>query len=236
MRKLVCVLVCFVTAFSLFAFSVSATDYGTPPDYNIIVAETVEVDDIIAAITADEPIVLSGGAVKLPVEAIAAIANADAPVTFLADGFSIVIDPATITDDAVAIDLNIAVEVESDATIAGITGVTAIQIIPPTKGNWGFEVTLAIPVEKFVAAGLDLDNLKAYYIDSNGNTIKEIPVIVVDGNVLVSFNGASQYVITDQVLPITGTTDGNPDTGVTLAFSLMGLAGIAAIAAKKLKK
>jgi hypothetical protein len=260
MRKLASVLVCVIAAFSLLAVSASATDYGFDPEYVIEVTGTVieaaDVSNAIeAAVAAGEAatIVLAEANTILSSDAISAIANAAAPVEFiLPNGLSISIDPATITDNAVAINLNI------DFAITGagnqVEGVPAnsIALFPSARGDFGFEVSINITAAQLAEAGLNGNNVRIFHVSDNVITDMGRVRLNADGSITAAISGASHYILSDQDIAAVaaeigatvastataGTTDGdsNAKTGVILSFAGLGIAGFTALVAKKMKK
>jgi hypothetical protein len=241
MKKFITLSVCVIAVFSLLTITATATDYGFDPAYEITAVNTIEVSAILQAIEYNKPIILSGGEVKLTLSAVAAIANAVHPIVFkTADGILITIDPALITNAARAIDLNVKVSSVKTVEISG-QSVNAVVVSPSAHGAYGFNLSLAIPVKIF--DGLDVNNLNTYHIKNN-SAVRELNTEVINENVVINFSEASEYIITDQTLPISAATvkstsvrgsDRNPGTGVMLAFSGLAAAGVVMIFVKSKK-
>jgi len=251
MRKLASVLVCVVVAFTLLAIPASATDYGFDPEYAIeVTGAAVRAVDIKDAIEAGVPIALSEDNTLLSLNAISEIANADAPVEFiLANGLNISIDPASITDNAQAINLNIDFAITSAGNqVAGIPA-NSIALFPSASGDFGFEINIHITADQLAQAGLKGNNVKLFYV--SGDTIRDMGKarLNADGSVTVVIDSASHYILSDQDIAVVAAevgltvvedaparTDRNPITGVVLSFAGFAVAGTVALTAKKLKK
>jgi len=199
MRKLLGLLLAAAAAFSMLAVSVSAADYGTAPNYTVENTVTVKTDAVKDALKSSDPTVnIGGGDFQIMKEALSEIAKANKTVTFVADGYTITIDPKDITDSAKAI--NLKMSVKSAKKVEDIDA-TAVIIQPSASGNFGFSLTVKIPASAFASAGVSAKNAKAYHVDGNGG-ITNLPLTAnADGSAYVKFDRASYYVITEKALP-----------------------------------
>ena len=251
MKKFLSALAAVLVASSLFAASVSATDYTDDPGYDDTdeqiadgttdigkTAETpasVVAEGAIAfAVENGEPIYISSTTSVLKADAISAIVNSETPVTFVADGYSITIDPASVTDAA---DLDLGMTIGTDEELGGIT------ITPAASGEFGLTATITLPAELF--ADIDLEAAHLFSIAEDG-TVTDLGAVTVneDGTVSVDISAASEFVISDEALATDDADDDdkgeNPETGVagltTLAVSSVACLAVIAFAAKKRTK
>ncbi|MDR0197973.1 MAG: hypothetical protein LBI36_07145 [Oscillospiraceae bacterium] len=239
----ICAVLITAAALSLCA---AAADYGTPPDYeppaapyeNVITAETVK--DAIA----------NGGSISigegtlLTVEALAEIAKGDTPVVFVGNGFTITIDPSDIGNNAQAVVFR--GEIEVGVKSVGGRDIRGVYIYPANSGDFGFTLTLTVHSAFHKMAGYKISDVKAYYIDDDGNAREELDAVVRNGEVSIRISHASGYLLTDETLPLTGPAGGrafdysNPNTGgaaggIALAVSSVAFAVLTAAASSKKK-
>lgn len=261
MKKFLCAIVT-VAMVSLLSVSAFATDYPSEPDGSEYITTPDDGDGKTAktpasipqasvvkdAITNKTPVYVTDNAV-VKAEVISAIADAEAPVTFVAaNGVSMTIDPKTIT--AVKdLNLSFAITDGSDAkdvpsTVSTDVLAKSLVIKPADVGNFGLTVKLTIPAAT-IPTNVDVSKAHLYYIDDNGK-IKDYGAVIVNeaGDVEVEISHASQYVITAEKLEVTagqsGTDDNNgtnenPGTGVTLSVTAT-IVTLAAVVLTKARK
>jgi hypothetical protein len=126
----------------------------------------------------------------------------------LPNGRRIRINPESITEDAVAIDLNVDVIITNQAT--DITIVTeegtrevrvpanAIVIDPAAHGNFGFTLEIDISAEELADSGLRGDNVRLFYIGDDGSVTEMGRVRRnADGSITILIDSASRYVLAE---------------------------------------
>jgi len=136
-----------------------------------------------------------------------ALKENDVPLTVNhPSGAVLTIDPASITDDAKAIDLNMGIVLTSQATeIVTETGIVkvpanSIAIIPNTHGSFGFDVSITFTAAQLVAAGVNGNSVRLFYINEAGEAIDMGRArLNPDGSVTVVINHASFYILSDEV-------------------------------------
>jgi len=205
MRKLISVLCAALLAMSLV---ITAAAYPQSPGYSqpkadekTAVNDSV-VTDAIANATGDTIIIDITKDAAIDTSALAAIAAQDKPVVFVAEGFSIIILPGDIGDNAKGINLSMAIT----------TANGKIEIVPSAKGDFGFAFTIVIPAANINSSGLKTSALKAYYVDDSGKVTKKLPSKLNDnGSFSLKVSHASSYIITDQTLATTGGNTGTAD-------------------------
>ncbi|MDR1688374.1 MAG: LPXTG cell wall anchor domain-containing protein [Clostridiales bacterium] len=176
-----------------------APEGGAAPEAGVQAAGGAQI--AAAEIESGAPIAISSSeSVALPLDAIAVIANSPVPVTFEAGNYSISINPADITNGARAIDLHM--DIRSETRQFGGIEAKAITVAPSTSGDYGFSLTVNIPAAQFQTAGIYVQNLKAYHIADSGRITRHPLTVNGDGSVSVKFSGASEYVITEEDLPV----------------------------------
>lgn len=290
MKKVLSVLCSAAVTLALFTISAYAADYATDPQYIIVtpIGDTTTPSTTVSAIgektisdaITNGTVIQISDSAKLTKDALATIAASDTPVVFETnDGVKLEIDPASITDNARAIDLSMEVSLFDKATQINDTvkvPANSIVINPAASGEFGFAIKITIPAQMIKDAGLSGNNLKLYYIDDNGN-ITDLGKVKLnkDGSASIEIDHASQYVLAEAapisiddgdeldgdddfddvssnvkvdsgtnltVTADTGSsgaaagTERNPGTGVTLALTAAGAAGLIALISKKSKK
>jgi len=145
------------------------------------------------------------------------IKNSGVPVQIeLPNGLVITIDPATITDQATMIDLNIEIYTTFQTTVV-IDDVTVpalgIIINPAASGYFGFEVSFNIPASMVLEMGLDPNLVRLWYVSYEGIVIEKEGGVTVnaDGTLTIKFDGASYYVLAEK--PPIGKDVRAPKTG-----------------------
>jgi len=227
MKKYVSIICAVALAVSLALTASALTGYGNNfPGYDEVVVPpgaSINQNIINEAIETGLPIELKSGNVSLTPNALAAIADADEPVVFVAaDGsFAIVIDPADIGPNARQINLNIGVDIVDGE----------LRITPPTSGNYGFALTIQLPTAALEEAGVDISkNVFANHYDKNGIALGSIRCTVENGVVSFKITGASYYELSNEEAELGSSSDGNPEGGVVLPVMAAGIAGALVIA------
>jgi hypothetical protein len=208
----------------------------------------------------------SKGKLVIQEEVIAAIKESGITVTLEVtsdDGFTyfVTIDPDTITKvTAIDVAMNFTVGTEEGDEVSGVEiPAGSIVIEPNQKGDFGMELTVTLPAD--VLGDINAEDANLFYISSNGKVTEMSDSISAnaDDSVSITISHASAYVITDadlngdvggdddswgkideddddDTIVVSGETDANPHTGVTLAFgALAASAAAVAITAKKRK-
>ncbi|MCL2694023.1 MAG: NPXTG-anchored protein, partial [Oscillospiraceae bacterium] len=137
----------------------------------------------------------------------------------LENGFSFLIKADTISDEVTNFDLNIDVDFTDEETTIGnaVIPTGSIVITPSFKGDFGFEIEMTLTAEQLEEAGIDVENVKLWYI--SGTTVTELDVIVVndDGSITISFSSASFYVLSaeapEMLELVVSTPVATPDVG-----------------------
>ncbi len=251
--KSIAAMVMAATMLSLTAISAGAVDYAEDPDYETIeavtpdagtdaenatsnVTEDVVTNAIEAAIAndAEVEIYVTADEAEIAEAAIAEIVKNDMPVTLIADGYAVKIDPATISENtAIDVSMNITV-VEGEDSVSGVAvSDKAVVIAPAQKGEFGMVLEVIVPAES--VEGLDVDNLLLYYISDDGDVTEMTDALTVndDGSVSIAISHASEYVITDEEIATAGDTgaDTPADTDTSNPVTSVVLFGTAALAA-----
>jgi uncharacterized protein YjdB len=146
----------------------------------------------------------------------------------LPNGLVLTIDPESITENARAIDLNIGIEITSQGN--QIEGIPAnnVVIIPPTHGDFGFEIKINIPQSTLQASGLNGNNIHVRHIDYDGKiTLIGRFMRENNGSLNVSISHASQYVLSDTVTSVTITGAGSRNTITASGGTLQLFAAVA---------
>ena len=153
---------------------------------------------------------ISGDALNL-------IKNSGVPVQIeLPNGLVITIDPASITDQAKMIDLNIEIFTTFQTTVV-IDDVTVpalgIIINPAASGYFGFEISFNIPASMVLEMGLDPALVKLWYVSYEGFVTEKVGGVILnaDGTLTVTIDGASFYVLAEK--PPEGKDIRAPKTG-----------------------
>ena len=172
----------------------------------------------------------------------------------LPNGLIITIDPATITDNAVAIDLNIDVDITDKATNIDGTKIPANSVVirPSAHGEFGFEINFTITAEQLSKSGLSVSNIELFYVDKNGN-VTDYPNVTrnADGSVTISISKASYYYLSEKSQESNNATttvataansntvtnsnnaDVNPSTGIVIGFTSLTIAGVTLLVSRK---
>lgn len=147
----------------------------------------------------------SNGSITVKKDAIGEIKNSGAVVTFVneSDGYTITIDPESITDVK-------AIDLAMDVSVAGKNGETengvdipagAIIIAPKQSGDFGMTLKVTLTAESLKELGINMNNLKLYYISDDGKVTDMTSALTVEnGSVSILISHASEYVITDTVI------------------------------------
>lgn len=213
-------------ALSMVSFPAYAIDYGnggstggiaapavTPvdngsDDTSASTETTVRTRTVTDAIASGKAVSVSGESIALGRNAVAAIAQADAPVTFVNEdtGVSITIDPATI-EKIGKIDLGMAVE-ETDM---------GVKITPAMSGEFGLTLSVTIP-KASIPASVDVDNAHLYYVSDDGK-VEDLGAIKPnkDGSFTVELTHASSYIIGSASIEDISAGAGLDGTGDVLA-------------------
>jgi len=213
-------------ALSMVSFPAYAIDYGsggstggsaapvvTPVDNstaeeNASSETTVRTRAVTDAIASGEAVSVSGDSIALGRNAVAAIAKADEPVTFVNNdtGISITIDPATI-EKIGKIDLGMAVE-ETDM---------GVKITPAMSGEFGVTLSVTIP-KASIPASVDADNAHLYYVSDDGR-VQDLGALKPnkDGSFTVELTHASSYIIGSASIEDISAGAGLDGTGDILA-------------------
>ena len=169
----------------------------------------------------------------------------------LPNGLIISIDPKTITDYAVSINLDIGLTVTDTATtVSGVQiPLNSIILSPSARGDFGFSISIYISAQMLADAGLTSDNVRLFHVSSNGSVIELDNVIRNnDGSVTVIITHASWYVLSNTapqgIIPHRAPQNRAPQTGdnrniilpvAVLALGVMCIVG-AEIYRRRLKK
>jgi len=121
----------------------------------------------------------------------------------LPGGQLISIDPAAISENAKAVDLNIGLAISNSATtIHGVViPINTIIITPTTHGDFGFTINIEISAEQLAAARLSGSDTRLFYINDSGD-VKDYGILAMnaDGSATVPISNASSYVLSDETL------------------------------------
>lgn len=164
---------------------VSTVDNGSA-EATATAETTVRTRAVTDAIASGEAVSVSGSSIALGRNAVAAIAKAEAPVTFVNEdtGVSITIDPATV-EKVGKIDLGMAVE-ETDM---------GVKITPAMTGKFGLTLSVTIP-QASIPASVDVNNAHLYYVSDDGK-VQDLGALTpnADGGFTVELTHASSYII-----------------------------------------
>lgn len=207
------------------AVSAGAVDYASKPSYTPPVSQSsspvysapgrssmtaiskIAESDIASAITSslktkhDAVVYVSGANISLNADAVAAIANAEAPITFSAGKYSVTIDPSTVFDVK---DINIAMALYVGENSTNVNGVSvpagSVVISPRQKGDFGMTMKVRIPSSQL--KGVDLKKANLYFISENGVVTKVDDALTVNtnGSAVVSLTHGAMFVISDKDL------------------------------------
>ncbi|MDR2547790.1 MAG: hypothetical protein LBC96_09895 [Lachnospiraceae bacterium] len=169
-------------------------------------------DSIIAALEEERPLLVleAGDSTIISAESLQAIRESGKILQIqLANGLILTIDPASITDNAVSIDLHIDIRTVSRARSIDSVNFPANSIIitPLAHGIFGFAVSFDITAEQLAAMGLQGENLNLFHI-SDDATVTDLGIIKLnsDGSVTITIDHASYYILAE----ITEETPADP--------------------------
>jgi len=112
------------------------------------------------------------------------------------------IDPASITDDAKSVDLNMDIILTSQATQVGNLKIPAnsIAIIPNTHGSFGFDIAITFTAAQLTNARINGNNITLFYINENGKAVDmDKARLNDDGSIIIVINHASYYILSEGV-------------------------------------
>lgn len=185
----------------------SSPVYSAPGRSSMTAISKIAESDIAGAITSslktkhDAVVYVSGANISLNADAVAAIANAEAPITFSAGKYSITIDPSTVFDVK---DINIAMALYVGENSTNVNGVSvpagSMVISPRQKGDFGMTMKVRIPSSQL--KGIDLKKANLYFISENGVVTKVDDALTVNtnGSAVVSLTHGAMFVISDKDL------------------------------------
>jgi hypothetical protein len=186
-------------------------DGGETPDGTEPPVEPIP-DDVISDVleSGDTLVLEEGDSTVISEEALQLIRDSDTVLEIeLPSGRRVRINPETITDDAVSIDLNVDVIITSQATdipVVTDTGTrevripaNSIVINPATHGNFGFTLEIDISAEELRELGLRGDNVRLFYVGDDGS-VQEMGRIRrnADGSITILIDSASRYVLAER--------------------------------------
>lgn len=185
----------------------SSPVYSAPGRSSMTAISKIAESDIADAITSslktkhDAVVYVSGANISLNADAVAAIANAEAPITFSAGKYSVTIDPSTVFDVK---DINIAMALYVGENSTNVNGVSvpagSMVISPRQKGDFGMTMKVRIPSSQL--KGIDLKKANLYFISENGVVTKVDDALTVNtnGSAVVSLTHGAMFVISDKDL------------------------------------
>ena len=185
----------------------SSPVYSAPGRSSMTAISKIAESDIAGAITSslktkhDAVVYVSGANISLNADSVAAIANAEAPITFSAGKYSVTIDPSTVFDVK---DINIAMALYVGENSTNVNGVSvpagSVVISPRQKGDFGMTMKVRIPSSQL--KGVDLKKANLYFISENGVVTKVDDALTVNtnGSVAVSLTHGAMFVISDKDL------------------------------------
>jgi len=210
-----------------------------------IITPSLTESTVNAAISANEPLVLTGADTTISAEVLQAIKASEGTLNIiLPNGVHISINAAQIGPNAQPIDLNIVLTPTTTATTVGGAAVPANSLIiaPETHGAFGFTINIHVPHAQLTAAGLGSGNLNLYYVAGDG-TVTNLGAVQrqSDGSVIVSISHASHYYLWSPPQVLQGRS---PQTGdersITIAIIMLvlGVAGLGGwvLYTKRIKK
>jgi len=185
-----------------------------------IVTPALTESSVTAAISTNEPLVLTGTDTTISAEVLQAIKDSEGTLNIiLPNGVHISISAAGIGPNAQPINLNI--ELTPTNVAVGQVPANSLIIAPDTHGEFGFTINIHIPHAQLVAAGIGSGNLNLYYI-SAGGTVTNLGAVQrqSDGSVIISISSASQYYLWSPPSVLPGRS---PQTGdeISLAISII---------------
>lgn len=207
MKKSIAALCAATMALSMVGTTAFAVDYaisngaGNSDSSSSTVAKdnTVTRGEVIKAIQYGKAIEIESGSTVVSKSLVSEIAAAETPVTFVADEYSITIDPDSVTS-VKAIDLGISIA----------TNDKAITIAPAMKGEFGLEMQITLP--KSALGKVNASVAHVYYVSDDGKVEDLGPVTVnADGSVSITISHASQYVITESVEDVSAAAAATAD-------------------------
>jgi len=135
----------------------------------------------------------------------------------LPNGMLLTIDGASITNNAVALDLYIEIErARSSMTIDGVEfSKNAYIITPAAHGEFGFTISFDISAQQLRYAGITGEQIRLYHI-SRGDVVTDLGPVELnwDGSVTITISHASRYILADDT-PIAEIPPVIDDTQVT---------------------
>lgn len=185
----------------------SSPVYSAPGRSSMTAISKIAESDIADAITSslktkhDAVVYVSGANISLNADAVAAIVNAEAPITFSAGKYSVTIDPSTVFDVK---DINIAMALYVGEKSTNVNGVSvpagSMVISPRQKGDFGMTMKVRIPSSQL--KGIDLKKSNLYFISENGVVTKVDDALTVNtnGSAVVSLTHGAMFVISDKDL------------------------------------
>lgn len=198
----------------------------------------------------DAVVYVSGATISLNADAVAAIVNAEVPITFSAGKYSVTIDPSTVFDVK---DVNIAMALYVGEKSTNVNGVSvpagSMVISPRQKGDFGMTMNVRIPSSQL--KGIDLKKANLYFISEKGTVTKVDNALTVgkNGSATVSLTHGAMFVISDKDLlrqlptenveafdgMLTNETTEIIDSGASSADGIvLGAAALAAVSASVL--
>jgi len=174
---------------------VAAPDVGEWEEREELQADSLSNEVILNALGRYESVVIvlsEGASTTLSTDILQEIRlSSTALYVRLPSGLEVRIDPETITDYAVGIDLYI----ESDTTD------NSIVLNPSAHGNFGFELQIRITPTMLAAAGLNPVNVRLFHIDDDGVVTDDgWATPLANGYVMIGITRASQWVLTEEDL------------------------------------
>jgi hypothetical protein len=165
---------------------------------------------------------------KLTDDMLQAIAeNGKNVVVDLGNGYKFTIVANSITENAKALDLNIAVDLTSRA--GKVNGVkipgNAIVIAPNHIGDFGFEIQFTFTSTQLAEKGLNANSVNLYYVNHAGIVTKKDNIRVVNRGVVITISHASQYILSVETPISAGDSrfrlgDVNGDGKITIGDAL----------------
>lgn len=208
MRKFISAIAATAVALSALTMSVFATDYGAPPVYRLPQGETLAPSDVEDVITealeagSDHVVIdISEGSVVVSMEVLAVIAEAGVEVTFVVENGSVTIDGAELAGIDLPEDFRIVLEIDEDTGDIDVGEANVLVIRPDfgITGEFGFSVTITVDAPEGFSEG---DPVFVYYVDDDGNVTLVDEAFVIDGEISITIDRASFYILSDIELDI----------------------------------
>jgi hypothetical protein len=156
------------------------------------------------ALISDIPVVImldQGSSTVISEDALQAIKESGSVLQIaLPNGIVVSIDSASITDGAVATDLNITLEVAQPGLKVGAVEFpdNSYIIMPSTHGDFGFELSFDISAEKLAEAGLMNVNVRLFHVSEFDEVTDYGPLAKNDdGSVTITISHASRWILAD---------------------------------------